>query len=101
MRKIASLLLLSAVAVFAQKLSFDVASIKPAPPLNPQSILAGGKLHVGMQVDASRAPAPTTPSVTLDPRVEERLKKTKELFDRGLINEEEYRQYRTEILKDL
>ena len=54
MRKIASLLLLSAVAVFAQKLSFDVASIKPAPPINPQSVLAGGKLHVGMQVDASR-----------------------------------------------
>ena len=54
MRKIASLLLLSAVAVFAQKLSFDVASIKPAPPINPQNVLAGGKLHVGMQVDASR-----------------------------------------------
>src|SRR5581483_840097 len=33
--------------------TFDVASIKPAPPLDPAKIMAG-KLHVGMSVDAAR-----------------------------------------------
>ena len=37
-----------------QSLSFEVASIKPAPALNPQAIAAGGKMHVGMQIDGNR-----------------------------------------------
>ena len=36
-----------------QGLSFEVASIKPAPPLDPQAILAG-KMHLGMQIDEAR-----------------------------------------------
>jgi len=34
-------------------LAFEVATIKPAPPMNPMAI-AQGKLHVGMKVDAAR-----------------------------------------------
>ncbi len=57
---------LAATAAFAQtaptttpqapgraSLSFEVATIKPAPPLNPMAI-AQGKLHVGMKIDAAR-----------------------------------------------
>jgi len=33
--------------------AFEVASIKPSPPLDPQAILSG-KMHVGMKTDASR-----------------------------------------------
>jgi len=54
MRKAALVLLLIAGFAFGQSLSFEVASIKPAPPLNPQAIAAGGKMHVGMQIDGSR-----------------------------------------------
>lgn len=41
-------------------------------------------------------PEPATPST-----VEERLKKLKELYEQGLINEEEYNNKRREILEDL
>jgi len=34
-------------------LAFEVATIKPAPPINPMAI-AQGKLHVGMKVDQAR-----------------------------------------------
>jgi len=37
----------------AAALVFEVASIKPAPPIDPQKIMAG-KLHIGMSVDAAR-----------------------------------------------
>jgi uncharacterized protein (TIGR03435 family) len=37
----------------AHTLSFEVASIKPAPPIEPQKIMAG-KLHIGMSVDKAR-----------------------------------------------
>jgi uncharacterized protein (TIGR03435 family) len=37
----------------ATPLSFEVASIKPAEPITPQSILAG-KMHLGMNVDGAR-----------------------------------------------
>jgi uncharacterized protein (TIGR03435 family) len=53
MRKAAILSLLFAGFVFGEGLSFEVASIKPAPPLDPQAILAG-KMHVGMQIDGAR-----------------------------------------------
>lgn len=33
--------------------AFDVATIKPAPPINP-ALIAQGKMHVGMKVDAAR-----------------------------------------------
>src|SRR5438876_943661 len=54
------LLLLSAPALaFSQApaatLSFEVATIKPADPINPATILSSGKLpHVGMTVEGSR-----------------------------------------------
>ena len=54
MRKAAFLSLLIAGMALGQSLSFEVASIKPAPPLDAQSLLAGGKMHVGMQVDDAR-----------------------------------------------
>jgi uncharacterized protein (TIGR03435 family) len=53
MRKAAILSLLIAGFAFGQGLSFEVASIKPAPPLDPQAILAG-KMHVGMKIDGAR-----------------------------------------------
>src|SRR5215831_17724882 len=53
MRKAAILSLLFAGFVFGQGLSFEVASIKLAPPLDPQAILAG-KMHVGMRIDGAR-----------------------------------------------
>src|SRR3954471_3525241 len=37
----------------APKPQFEVATIKPAPPLNPEMI-AAGKMHVGMKTDAGR-----------------------------------------------
>src|SRR3954469_25058447 len=37
----------------AAKPQFEVATIKVAPPLNP-AMVAAGKLHVGMKVDAAR-----------------------------------------------
>jgi uncharacterized protein (TIGR03435 family) len=54
MRKAALFSLLIAGCVFGQGLSFEVASIKPSPPLDPRAILAGGKMHVGMQIDGAR-----------------------------------------------
>lgn len=50
-------LLLAAGAVFAQapaaSPAFEVASIKPAPPLDPAKIMSG-QLHVGMSIDGAR-----------------------------------------------
>jgi uncharacterized protein (TIGR03435 family) len=37
----------------APKPQFEVATIKPAPPLNP-AMAASGKMHIGMNVDAAR-----------------------------------------------
>ena len=37
----------------APALAFEVASIKPAPPIDPAKIM-GGKLHIGMSIDAAR-----------------------------------------------
>lgn len=54
MRKAVLVSLLMAGFAFGQGLSFEVASIKPAPPLNPQAMLAGGKMHIGIQVDGAR-----------------------------------------------
>jgi uncharacterized protein (TIGR03435 family) len=36
------------------KLTFEVATIKPAPPINPAAILAGQMPHVGMNVQGTR-----------------------------------------------
>src|SRR3954470_10420134 len=49
-------LLLAGAAVAqtaAPKLQFEVATIKPAAPINPAAV-AAGKLHMGMSVDGSR-----------------------------------------------
>src|SRR5690349_7805824 len=52
-----TLVFVAAGAAMAQappaKPQFEVATIKLAPPLNP-AMVASGKLHVGMNVDASR-----------------------------------------------
>jgi uncharacterized protein (TIGR03435 family) len=48
------LLLFTAGLAFGQGKSFEVATVRPAPPLNPAAIAAGGKLHIGMQVDKAR-----------------------------------------------
>src|SRR4051812_23596666 len=37
----------------APKAQFEVATVKPAPPLNPQA-MAAGKMHVGMNIEGSR-----------------------------------------------
>ena len=47
------LLALLSIPVFAQSPVFDVATIKLAPPLNPQMILSG-KMRIGMKVETSR-----------------------------------------------
>ena len=60
MRKLleaASVLALAACPLWGQAAAagpaFEVATIKLSPPMNP-SMIAAGKLHVGMQVDAAR-----------------------------------------------
>src|SRR6266851_98025 len=45
--------MIAACAAFGQTLAFEVATIKPSPPMNPSQAMAG-KLHVGMKVDAAR-----------------------------------------------
>jgi uncharacterized protein (TIGR03435 family) len=58
-------LAVAATAVFAQSpsavstpaagpaLEFEVASVKPAPPIEPQKIMSG-QMHIGMSIDAAR-----------------------------------------------
>jgi uncharacterized protein (TIGR03435 family) len=48
-----SALLLAGAAAAQPKLQFDVATIKPAPPLNP-AMAASGKMHVGLSIDGNR-----------------------------------------------
>ena len=60
LRKIAICLALTAVAAFAQtKPAFEVATIKPSPPLDPAKIAAalqaGGKMPIGANVEFLRA----------------------------------------------
>ncbi|HLK61811.1 MAG TPA: TIGR03435 family protein [Bryobacteraceae bacterium] len=38
----------------AAPLSFEVATIKPSPPIDPVAIASGKPLHAGMKIDASR-----------------------------------------------
>lgn len=59
-RKVAIGLALCAIAAFAQpKPAFEVATIKPSPPLDPAKLAAalqaGGKMPVGANVDSVRA----------------------------------------------
>ena len=60
LRKLTICLALTAIGAFAQtKPSFEVATIKPAPPLDPAKMMAimqsGGKMPVGANIDAHRA----------------------------------------------
>jgi uncharacterized protein (TIGR03435 family) len=48
------LLLFTAGLTFGQGKTFEVATVRLAPPFNPAQIAAGGKLHVGMQIDKAR-----------------------------------------------
>ena len=53
MRKFRAALLVSAITAFAQApLTFEVASIKPAGPLNPAAIQSG-KMRMGMKIDGA------------------------------------------------
>jgi uncharacterized protein (TIGR03435 family) len=51
-------LVLAAGAAFGQTpaapLAFEVASIKPAPPISPMTVASGKPIHAGMKIDASR-----------------------------------------------
>src|ERR1051326_989002 len=57
LRNICAGLALAVSAAVAQtppaKLAFEVASIKPAGPLDPAAIMSG-KAHIGMKIDAAR-----------------------------------------------
>ena len=60
LRKVTIGLALTAIAAFSQtKPAFEVATIKPSPPLDPAKLAAamqaGGKLPVGANIDALRA----------------------------------------------
>src|ERR1700727_936141 len=60
LRKVTIGLALAAIAAFAQtKPSFEVATIKPAAPLDQTKLIAamqaGGKLPIGATIDAHRA----------------------------------------------
>jgi uncharacterized protein (TIGR03435 family) len=60
LRKLTTCLVLTAVGAFAQnKPSFEVATIKPAPPMDPARLVAaiqsGGKLPIGARIEAGRA----------------------------------------------
>ena len=60
LRKVAICLTLTAMAAFAQtKPAFEVATIKPAAPMDPAKMLAamqaGGKMPVGASIDSHRA----------------------------------------------
>src|SRR5690349_23045617 len=46
-------LLLAGVVSAQTKAQFEVATVKPAPPINPQAV-AAGKMHVGMNIEGSR-----------------------------------------------
>jgi uncharacterized protein (TIGR03435 family) len=54
MRRLPLLLLLIAGVTFGQGKSFEVATVRLAPPLNPAAIAAGGKMHIGMSIDKAR-----------------------------------------------
>ncbi len=59
-RKVALCLALTAIAAFSQtKPAFEVATIKPSPPMDPAKMLAamqaGGKMPVGANIDSRRA----------------------------------------------
>jgi uncharacterized protein (TIGR03435 family) len=49
----AALLAAGILSAQTAPLAFEVATIKPAPPINPAQV-AAGKLHVGMKIDAGR-----------------------------------------------
>ena len=60
LRKVTVCLALIAMAAFAQtKPAFEVATIKPAQPMDPAKLVAamqaGGKMPVGASVDSHRA----------------------------------------------
>jgi uncharacterized protein (TIGR03435 family) len=52
-RRIALGIFAAACVLLGQQPAFEVASIKPSPPLNPADV-AAGKLHVGISIDGAR-----------------------------------------------
>jgi uncharacterized protein (TIGR03435 family) len=61
-----------AIVAFAQapapKLEFEVASIKPAPPMTP-ALMQSGKMHIGMNIDNARVDIGGMPIMALLPQV--------------------------------
>jgi len=53
MRKYLALGALTAISAYGQQLAFEVASIRSAAQITPETITSG-KLHVGMKIDAGR-----------------------------------------------
>ena len=51
MKMIPLMLLVSASLAFGQGKTFEVATVRLAPALNPAQIAAGGKVHIGMSID--------------------------------------------------
>jgi len=54
MKMIPVMLLVSASLAFGQGKTFEVATVRLAPPLNPAQIAAGGKVHIGISIDKAR-----------------------------------------------
>ena len=54
MKMIPLMVLLSASLTFGQGKTFEVATVRLAPPFNPAQIAAGGKVHIGMSIDKAR-----------------------------------------------
>ena len=56
--RVTGVVLAVAVAAFGQTpaapLSFEVASVKPSPPIDPIAAASGKPIHAGMKIDASR-----------------------------------------------
>jgi uncharacterized protein (TIGR03435 family) len=64
MRALPIITLLAALSAAAQTPAFEVASIKPSEPFNP-GMVAAGKIHIGMKIDAARVDIGNMPLVQL------------------------------------
>ena len=64
MRALPYITLLAALSAAAQTPAFEVASIKPSEPFTP-GMVAAGKIHIGMKIDAARVDIGNMPLVQL------------------------------------
>jgi hypothetical protein len=75
----------------------------PAAPAAPAVVLPPATASPAPMPPASLAPTPASPpaATAAKPSVEDRLKRLDDLKAKGLLNEQEFKQKREEILKDL